>query len=177
VQGEEKKNILLTGPPRCGKSTVIESLVSRIDRPVRGFFTRELREGGKRVGFSIVTLDGKEGLLAHQNIKGPYRVGKYGVNLNDIDRVAVPSIIPRGSDEIIIIDEIGKMECLSRCFREALLEVLDSQNSVVGTIAIKGDRFIQEIKQRNDVFLLQVTEKNRDELVDCPLLCGLYGAS
>jgi len=167
----------LTGPPRCGKSTVIERVVSRIGKPIRGFFTRELREGGKRTGFSILTLDGRKGLLAHQDMKARYRVGKYGVNLRDIDEIAVPSMIPKDRDETIVIDEIGKMECLSRSFREALLEVLDSQNPVIGTIALKGDRFIQQIKQRKDVLLMEVTEKNRNELVDCPLFYEPYGTS
>jgi nucleoside-triphosphatase THEP1 len=173
VQREVKKNILLTGAPRCGKSTLVEKVINRIDKPLRGFFTRELREGGKRVGFSIVTLDGKKGFLAHQDLGGRYRVGKYGVNLKDIEEIAVPSMMPRDKNEIIVIDEIGKMECLSRRFREALLEVLDSQNPVIGTIALKGDRFVRQIKERNDVVLMEVTEKNRNELVDCPIFYEL----
>ena len=107
------KNILVTGPPRCGKSTLIEKVILRIEKPMTGFFTREIKEKGKRVGFSIITLDGKKGVLAHQNIRSRCRVGKYGVNLDDIDRIAVPSIIPMKPDEIVLIDEIGKMECLS----------------------------------------------------------------
>lgn len=168
-----ERNILLTGPPGCGKSTLVERVIRRIDRPCRGFFTRELREGGKRVGFSIITLDGKEGVLAHQDIRSRHRVGKYGVNLNDIGQLAVPSMMPENSKEIVIIDEIGKMECLSPLFREALLRVLGSQNWIIGTIAQKGDRFIQGIKKRNDIVLLEVTEKNRDELIDCPLFYRL----
>ena len=61
---DAKTNILITGPPRCGKSTLIEKVVSRIERPVTGFFTREIKGKGRRVGFSINTLDGKEGILA-----------------------------------------------------------------------------------------------------------------
>jgi nucleoside-triphosphatase THEP1 len=41
------RNILLTGPPRCGKSTLIERGVGRIQKPMTGFFTREIRKGGK----------------------------------------------------------------------------------------------------------------------------------
>ncbi|MDL1986092.1 MAG: hypothetical protein LWX08_00310, partial [Deltaproteobacteria bacterium] len=88
------KNILVTGPPRCGKSTLIEKVILCIEKPMTGFFTREIKEKGKRVGFSIITLDGKKGVLAHQNIRSRCRVGKYGVNLDDIDRIAVSSIIP-----------------------------------------------------------------------------------
>jgi nucleoside-triphosphatase THEP1 len=159
------KNILLTGPPRCGKSTLVEKLVRRLDRPLTGFFTRELREKGRRVGFSITTLDGKEGILAHENSKSQKRVGKYGVNAGDLARIAVPSMIPSRADQIVVIDEIGKMECLSPLFRETLASVLDSENLVIGSIAQKGDAFIEKIKERKDVLLVIVSEKNRDSLV------------
>ena len=159
------KNILLTGPPRCGKSTVIEKLVRQIKRPMHGFFTREIRERGKRTGFSITTLDGKEGVLAHEDSQSRLKVGEYGVNLDQFDQFAVPSIIPSKPDEIVIIDEIGKMECLSPLFRETLLRTLDSPNPVIGSIALKGTSFIEKIKERKDVLLVTVSEKNRDSLV------------
>ena len=133
-----------------------------------GFFTREMRQKGKRVGFSITTLDGKEGVLAHQDTKSRFRVGKYGVNLEHIDQIAVPSMLPTKADEILVIDEVGKMECFSSLFRQTLLNVLDSDNSVIGSIALKGDEFIQKIRERADVLLIHMTENNRDELLDFP---------
>ena len=164
----QNKNILVTGPPRIGKSTLIERIVSRVQGPVTGFFTREIRERGKRVGFSIFTLDGKTGVLAHQDIKGPFSVGRYGVNLKDIDQIAVPSMRPSGSGVIVVIDEIGKMECLSSLFRASLITVLDSENPVIGSIALKGGPFIEKVKGRKDISLIEVTQKNRDELVHFP---------
>jgi len=158
------KNILLTGPPRCGKSTVIEKLVKQIQRPVIGFFTREVKEKGRRVGFAIITLDGKEGILAHEESKSPRRVGKYRVNIDELDRIAVPSMILRSADQMVIIDEIGKMECFSPLFRETLIKTLDSANPVIGSIAQRGNPFIEKIKVRKDVFLVTVSEKNRDSL-------------
>ena len=155
-------NILVTGPPRSGKSTLIEKVVQGISRPATGFFTRELREKGRRVGFSITTLAGKTGVLAHQDIKSRLRVGKYGVSLTDIDQIAVPSMLPSTPDQIVVVDEIGKMECFSRLFKETLLKVLSSANLVIGSVAIKGDRFIQSIKKRDDVSLVFITEKTRD---------------
>jgi nucleoside-triphosphatase THEP1 len=162
---QENKNILFTGPPGCGKSTLIERIVKQVKIPHTGFFTREIREKGRRVGFSINTLDGTQGVLAHQDIKGPYRVGKYGVNLGDIDQIAVPAMIPATEDVMVVIDEIGKMECLSSLFRETLTKILDSRNPVMGTISLKGGSFIQQIKNRQDILLIRVSEKNRDALV------------
>ena len=155
-------NILVTGPPRSGKSTLIEKVVQSISRPATGFFTQELREKGQRVGFSITTLQGKTGVLAHQRIRSTFRVGKYRVNLEDLDQIAVPSMLPSTPDQIVVVDEIGKMECFSRLFKETLIKVLSSDNLVIGSVAIKGDRFIQSIKKRDDVSLVSISENTRD---------------
>lgn len=159
------KNFLVTGPPRCGKSTLIESIVNKVRSPLTGFFTREIVEKGRRSGFKIMTLDGQEGVLAHDRIKGRLRVGKYGLNLHDLDAIAVPSMVPSRPDEIVVIDEIGKMECYSPLFRQTLLQTLDSNNKVIGSIALKGSAFIEEIKNREDVRLFLVSESTRDLLV------------
>ncbi|MBL7180952.1 MAG: nucleoside-triphosphatase [Pseudomonadota bacterium] len=169
----DKKNILFTGPPRCGKSTLIESIIQKIKIPATGFFTREIRKKGLRVGFSINTLDRKQGVLAHERIKSHWQVGRYGVNLAEIDRIAVPSMMPDRPDMLVVIDEIGKMECFSVLFKKTLKNVLDSKHPVIGSIALKGDYFIQKIKARPDVLLVTVTLQNRDELVNM-YLTGSY---
>ena len=158
-----RRHILLVGPPRCGKSTLIERVVRQLDRPATGFFTRELRTGERRVGFAIETLDGKRGILAHQDLRSRYEVGRYGVNLADIEGIAVPSLFPSGPEELVVVDEIGKMECLSRVLRDTLIRVLNSSHRVLGSITLKGDRFIQGIKARDDVLLIGLSEANREE--------------
>ena len=166
MEKPKRKNILFIGTPGCGKTTLIEKIVLQKKSPITGFFTREMRERGQRVGFSINTLDGKQGVLAHKNIKGRYRVGKYGVNLEDIDRIAVPSMIPANEDMIVVIDEIGKMECFSPLFRDTVLQVLDSKHPILGSIPLRDGPFIEEIKKRKDVLLIRVSENNRDSLVN-----------
>ncbi len=170
MESMRTNNILITGPPRCGKSTLIEKLVQRLKGPITGFFTSEIRENERRVGFSISTMDGREGVLAHRRIKGRIRVGRYGVNLSDIDQIAVPSMMPSSADEWVVIDEIGKMECYSPLFRETLIHALDSDNRLIGSIALKGTPFIEGIKRRDDVRLVRVSEQNRDRLADTLLL-------
>ena len=85
-----KRNLFVTGPPRCGKSTLIQNVLAKLNGPATGFFTREMREGGERVGFSINTVDGREGILAHKSMRSRCRVGKYGVNLKDIAILPFP---------------------------------------------------------------------------------------
>jgi len=172
----DKKNILFTGHPGCGKSTLIEKIVKKLNTPATGFFTREIRQSGKRVGFSINTLDHRTGVLAHQGIHSRFRVGRYGVNLEDIDGIAVPAMMPDRPDMLIVIDEIGKMECFSELFKKTLVSLLDSKHRVLGSITIKGDRFIPQIKARDDILLVTVTLKNRDKL-EGMFLTGMLPAS
>ena len=159
------KNLLFTGPPGCGKTTLIERAVRALQLPARGFLTREIRQHGRRVGFSMNTLEGETAILAHMDFGGPYRVGKYGVDLHALNRLAVPALQPGGPEEIVVIDEIGKMECMSRAFRQTVRAVLSAPNPVLGSIALKGGGFIAETRDRADLSLITVTRQNRDSLV------------
>lgn len=161
-----QKNLLITGPPGTGKTTLIIGLAKALKplQPV-GFYTREIRKGGQRLGFELVGLDGKQGLLARVDIKSPFRVGKYGVDLEGFESFleAIPFFAP--SVQLIVVDEIGKMECLSQKFRRLLKEVLDSEKRVIATIALKGTGFIEEVKARKDVKIFEIYEENRDRLL------------
>tara|TARA_Y100000294_G_scaffold121694_1_gene113156 strand:- start:653 stop:1165 length:513 start_codon:yes stop_codon:yes gene_type:complete len=157
-------NIFLTGPPSSGKTTVIMKIIDRLKEPAMGFYTEEIRVDGKRQGFNMITLDGREGLLAHRSIKSDYTVSKYGVSIKNIENIAVPSIMPDNENQIIILDEIGKMECFSVKFKEAAKRALDSTNIIIGTIAIGKTIFIGKVKERNDLKILEVTESNRNTL-------------
>ncbi len=158
-----KKNIFLTGAPSSGKTTVIKKVISGLGIQANGFYTEEERIDNKRVGFMMKTLDGKKAYLAHQDIKSQFHIRRYGVSIENIETIAVPSIAPRNKD-IIILDEIGKMECFSEVFKSAAMNALDSPNIVVGTITFGGDNFILGIKNRADIEILEVTPDNRDLL-------------
>jgi nucleoside-triphosphatase len=159
-----KINILIAGRPGIGKTTIVKKFVqlARGKFKLGGFYTEEIRSAGRRTGFKIITVDGKEGILADIHIKSRFKVGKYGVNIQDINSIAVPSMDL--NSEIIIIDEIGKMECFSELFVGKIFEVLNSNRNVLATIKEKGDEIIDEIKSRRDVKILNITFKNRDEI-------------
>lgn len=158
-----EKNILLTGKPGIGKTTLIKKVVNGINKKLKisGFYTEEIREDNERVGFRIITIDGKEGILSHINIRSNLGVGKYFVNLKDIDEIAVKSISE--NSDLIVIDEIGKMELLSEKFRNAVLVALDTRK-VFGTIRFTEDEFIDRIKNRADTEILDVNLGNRELL-------------
>jgi nucleoside-triphosphatase len=159
------KNIFLTGAPSSGKTTVIKKVITKLQCPANGFYTEEEREGARRVGFLMKTLDGKKGYLAHQNIESAFRIRRYGVSIENIENMAVPSIKPV-NDAVVILDEIGKMECFSDLFKKTAIEALDSRNIVIGTITFGGGEFIQGIKDRDDIEIKEVTPDNRDALPD-----------
>lgn len=156
---------LLTGRPGVGKTTCLRRACERLRRPTGGFVTEEIREQGKRVGFALVTLDGRRAILAHVDYAGPPRVGKYGVNLDALDGVGAPAIrdaVHRGS--LVVIDEIGKMEMASPAFRQAVEEALRSPVTVLGTILAASHPWADPIKTSRGVRLIEVTEGNRDAL-------------
>ena len=159
----QKRNIFLTGAPSSGKTTVIKKVIKSLDYPANGFYTEEEKIAGKRVGFLMKTLEGKSGYLAHQDIKSEFNIRRYGVSMENIESIAVLSITPINSN-IIILDEIGKMECFSASFKEAVINVLDALNVVIGTITLGGGDFIQKIKERDYIEIMEVTMENRNLL-------------
>jgi len=155
-----KKNIFLTGAPSSGKTTVIKKVIEGLTFPANGFYTEEERVAGRRVGFLMRTLDGRQGYLAHQDQESDFHIRRYGVSIENIETIAVPAIAPVNRN-VIILDEIGKMECFSELFKQAAVHALDSSNIVVGTITFGGDDFILGIKNRQDIEIHEVTPDNR----------------
>ncbi|MEA3441208.1 MAG: NTPase [Chloroflexota bacterium] len=161
------KNILLTGRPGSGKTTLIQKVVERYPDNAGGFYTREIRQSGKRVGFEMITLDGQRGILAHVNTHSVYRVGKYGVDLTFLEDNGVGSLKGAIQDGLlVVIDEIGPMEIFSTVFQQAVLQALDSGSPVLATIVYRSNRFSDSIKSRSDVRLIEVRPDNRDVLID-----------
>ncbi len=160
------KNIFVTGLPGCGKTTlimrVLEGLPTSVSRA--GFLTEELREGSRRVGFKVGTLEGRQAVLAHVRFKTGYSVGKYGVDLTAFENLVLPALVP-GTARLTVIDEVGRMECLSKAFCRQVETLLSSSAVVLGSVALKGGGFIGEVRARKDVEVVLVTPGNREGLV------------
>jgi|Deesub1362A_J573_1020465.scaffolds.fasta_scaffold00289_22 nucleoside-triphosphatase len=160
------RNLLITGRPGVGKTTLVMRVVDSLDKGVAGgFYTQEIREGRHRVGFIAKTVDGRSQILAHVDIKSRFRVGRYGVDVGAIDDLIVSSIDDAIKErKVVIIDEIGKMELFSERFRQAVLQAMDSQRVVIATIAVYNNEFLRALKERRDVRLFELDIENREGL-------------
>ena len=159
--------ILLTGLPGCGKTTAVKKIIAELDCAfVAGFYTEEIREGENRKGFRWKRLDGSEGILAHVAIKSRFNVGKYGVDIEGLEKNIVP-ILDAGQSgaELFVIDEIGKMECLSEKFIAAVRRLFNSDSSILATVAKKGSGLICEVKNYPGVESFNLTHENRDKTI------------
>lgn len=159
------EKLLLTGVPGVGKTTVIRKVAEDLTgTPLGGFYTEEIREGGVRLGFRLCGFDGQEQIIAHTDLPKRYQVGKYGVDVNAIDSAADELLLLNGEAEIYLVDEIGKMECLSKHFIGLMRQLLQSDKTVIATVGKKGSGFIAEIKQRQNCLLWEITRENRDAM-------------
>ncbi|MDD1770045.1 MAG: NTPase [Methanomassiliicoccales archaeon] len=160
-----QKNVLLTGPPGVGKTTIIQKVAKELGDRAAGFYTVETRSGGQRTGFRIVTLDGREADLAKVGSGAGPRVGRYVVDLIGIEQVAVPSVLyGLAEGKVIVVDEIGKMELYSVAFRNAVLRALSSPIPVIATIMERPNDFCDMVKGRPDVVLFSTSLNNRNEM-------------
>jgi len=154
--------ILLTGRLGCRKTTTIQRVLADYPGDAGGFYTQEIREGGIRKGFEIITLDGKRGILAHVDIPGQQRVGKYRLDLDTFEQLAIPAIqgaMERGA--LVVIDEIGPMEIRSKRFRRVVIQAMESDAQVLGTIVQRSTPFTDGIKGMPRVEVMEITPENR----------------
>jgi len=174
------KNILITGLPGIGKTTIFMKLIKELERTddagsgtassgiagpgMAGFYTREIRQDGKRNGFELLSLDGRKLVLAHIDIRSPHRVGRYRVDLKGFESTLFSLDLLNTPQSIVLIDEIGKMECFSAEFTNLVENLFDSVKTVVATVAAQGSGFIQEVKKREDCDIVVVRRGNRNEL-------------
>jgi len=162
--------LLLTGNPGVGKTTLLMKAVSALKEKgccVGGMISREARENGARVGFEILDLsNGRCGWLAHVNQKAGPNVGKYRVNMNDLNSVGAQAVAHAVANcAVVAIDEIGPMELFSAKFKEATQKALESSKPVLAVVHWKAhDKLINEARSRQDSATFTVTQENRNKM-------------
>ena len=161
-----KQVYLLTGKPGTGKTSLIKQAIAGMEGKAGGFYTEEIRSQGVRKGFRLVTLDGQEAILAHVDIHSPYRVSKYGVDIDSLDQVGVSALNKAAEEcELVVIDEIGKMELFSANFRSAVSQMIGSGKKILGTIMLNPNPWADAIKRQPQVNLVTVTRTNYQDVL------------
>ncbi len=163
-------NILVTGRPGSGKTTMVVKLAEWVAAEgfkTGGFITEEIREGLHRVGFCVRDLAGGEAVLAHIDYKGKYRVGKYGVDVEAFERIALTALqIGKKEADLLVVDEIGRMELFSSPFRDMVLELLDAPVPLLATIQDRRGGFTDSILSRDDVAVYRVNSARREDVME-----------
>ncbi|MEM3731637.1 MAG: NTPase [Candidatus Bathyarchaeia archaeon] len=166
----DKRILLLTGKPGIGKTTTLLKIVDLLKEKgytVGGMISREVRSGGSRIGFEILDLGtGRRGWLAHINQKSGPQVGKYHVNLEDLEGIGVAAISNAiKSSHVIIVDEVGPMELFSEKFKQTVGMAVESKKLLVAVVHWRArEKLIDEVKGRRDAEIFEVTYANRDRL-------------
>jgi nucleoside-triphosphatase len=163
------KTLLLTGRPGIGKTTVVKAVAKGLGKTAGGFYTEEIRGPGGRKGFRLLTLDGSDTVMAHVDLRGQGRprVGRYGVDVEAIERLGVAALRRAMSEgRLVVIDEIGKMELFCGPFKDAVLQAVGGSHTVVATVMASPNPWVDSLKMMPQVEIWEVTVKNRDRLPD-----------
>lgn len=160
-----KNNILITGYPNIGKTTLIKRIQEQLDCKIGGFVTYSKEENGKRTGFYIEDFEGQRMTMAEIGLKSPFRVSHYGVSIESFEKIGIPSLIDaKKNADLVLIDEIGTMETFSNKFCEILIEIFSSSKPLLATIKKKNSTFTKKLKERDDVLLFNLGARNRDSV-------------
>ncbi len=162
----------ITGMPSVGKTKTLIKIIKSLEKhgyKVEGMIAEPIIEKNEQVGFYVIDWQTKEKeVFAHIDFDTKDKVGEYGVDIEALDKIGIPAIEKAIVDDeinIIIIDEIGKMEMLSEKFCEMVIEALDSDKPIMVTLHKKSRTpLLQDVRRRDDIRILEVTAVNRNLL-------------
>jgi nucleoside-triphosphatase len=157
--------IAITGGPGVGKSTLVRRVIDGLSCNFGGLLTQERRALGRRVGFDLCDLkSGACGTLASLDGTGP-RLGKYHVNLDDLEKIGARAIEDSLKTDLVVIDEVGPMELFSERFVRAVERALESDRPMLVVLHARSKHPLAK-KIRETFHLVTVTKENRDGLAE-----------
>ncbi|KAH8390758.1 hypothetical protein KR215_005265, partial [Drosophila sulfurigaster] len=152
-----------------GKTTLVGKIAANMRNQctLQGFFTDEVRENNQRIGFDVVTMAGKREILAREKVQGNLpKVGKYSVYVENFEKLALP-LLNKSSrpTQLMIIDEVGKMELLSKRFEEAVRMLVLYEQIAIPLHTNKRIGLVEFLKSYPQSRIYTVNHTNRDSLV------------
>ena len=170
------KHILLTGEPKSGKSYLLSKLIKSLSKnnktKMKGFISSELQFKGIRVGIKIKNINKEsENLMAIKifknkkyNEKNRNHIGSYQVDVNALEQISLPVFNDLKGCNLLIIDEIGKMELLSKKFKKKIIELFANEQKflILAIVPISNDiSLVEKLKQKKDTEVFQLSKTNR----------------
>ncbi len=160
----------ITGLPGSGKTQTLLRIIQLLEEEgvvVGGMVTEPIFEKQRRTGFQITNWLTKEHeVFAHETMKSRVRSGRFGVNLAALEGLGIRALAEaRESADVIVIDEVGKMEVESDTFTKSVVDTLDAKKSIIMTLHKKSrNPLLQDIRRRDELRLLEVTPVNKNLL-------------
>ena len=163
-----RKHIFLTGEKGAGKSTLLNRIVEELGTEPVGYRTLPYEIGGVQKGFYLHSLvpvgeyENDSPILIRAGKGKKISIPETFETLG----AAVMKKVKEMPEKTAVIDELGKAEADAPAFQEALFSCLDTQSLVIGVLQKNTGAFTQAVAERPDVEVIEVTEKNRDGLLE-----------
>lgn len=82
-----------------------------------------------------------------------------------MESIGVPALRRAAAEaELVVVDEIGRMELYCPAFLQAIRDALESPRLVLGVIQERALHLFPGMEEREDTQIIQVTPENRDRL-------------
>jgi nucleoside-triphosphatase len=160
----------ITGLPGSGKTYTLLRVIDMLkeeELTIGGMIDEPISDGRHKTGFTVKNiLTGESQIFASQEIESKIMIGKIGVDLSKFEEVSITAIKDACEKcDIIVIDEVGKVEVESQAFIDAVKDALDINKPMILTLHKKSrNPLLQDIRRRDDVRILEVTPTNRNLL-------------
>jgi len=160
----------ISGLPGAGKTHALLKVIEMLEadgHKVGGMVTEPIIRRNRREGFYVMNWATKEKrVLASKDIESKTTVGKFGVDVTVLEEVGVAALRDAtANSDVIVIDEVGKMEVESPTFVQAVKDALDADKPLILTLHKKSrNPLLQDIRRRDDLRILEVTQVNRNLL-------------
>ena len=162
----------ITGLPGSGKTYTLKRVIEMLtnedeELTVGGMIDEKITDGRRDIGIKVRNLiTNEEVIFANPETESKITVGNLGVDLSLFESVAIDAIRSAcESCDILIIDEVGKVEVESQAFVDIVKEAMDVDKPMIITLHKKSrNPLLQDIRRRDDVRILEVTPTNRNLL-------------
>lgn len=156
------RHVFLTGPKGIGKSTLIQTVLSRFCGKAGGFFT--IKTDRYLEHFHTVHLipTGEPVIPAEKNFLFVCQNKDDGIDAR-FDQLGCQALRQSTDCSLIIMDELGPHEAGAKRFHQMVLDTLDGPVPVLGVLQAPAESFWPDIVSRSDVKILEISEDNRSE--------------